>query len=161
MIFVTVGTHEQQFNRLIKEIDNLKRDHKLNHEIFMQIGFSDYEPTHCEFKKLLSHSEMDFYMQNSEVVITHGGPATFMSVISNGKTPIVVPRQSRYGEHINNHQFEFAKKVLEKGYQFDLIDDISCLLETIQKNGNSEIEFNSNNLLFCQNLEAEINDIFK
>ncbi len=25
MIFVTVGTHEQQFNRLIKEIDLLKK----------------------------------------------------------------------------------------------------------------------------------------
>ncbi|MFH7333640.1 multidrug MFS transporter, partial [Streptococcus agalactiae] len=24
MIFVTVGTHEQQFNRLIKEVDRLK-----------------------------------------------------------------------------------------------------------------------------------------
>ena len=26
MIFVTVGTHEQPFNRLVQEIDNLKRD---------------------------------------------------------------------------------------------------------------------------------------
>ncbi|HEM2880349.1 TPA: multidrug MFS transporter, partial [Streptococcus suis] len=26
MIFVTVGTHEQQFNRLIKEIDLLKKN---------------------------------------------------------------------------------------------------------------------------------------
>ena len=26
MIFVTVGTHEQPFNRLIKKVDELKRD---------------------------------------------------------------------------------------------------------------------------------------
>ena len=26
MIFVTVGTHEQQFNRLIQKIDELKRN---------------------------------------------------------------------------------------------------------------------------------------
>ncbi len=26
MIFVTVGTHEQQFNRLIQKVDELKRD---------------------------------------------------------------------------------------------------------------------------------------
>lgn len=30
MIFVTVGTHEQQFNRLIKEIDLLKKKWKYN-----------------------------------------------------------------------------------------------------------------------------------
>ena len=32
MIFVTVGTHEQPFNRLIEFIDNLKRDRKRSEE---------------------------------------------------------------------------------------------------------------------------------
>ena len=30
MIFVTVGTHEQQFNRLVKKIDNLKTNDNVN-----------------------------------------------------------------------------------------------------------------------------------
>ncbi|HFR3379458.1 TPA: multidrug MFS transporter, partial [Streptococcus suis] len=34
MIFVTVGTHEQQFNRLIKEIDLLKKNGSITDEIF-------------------------------------------------------------------------------------------------------------------------------
>ncbi|HEM5362611.1 TPA: multidrug MFS transporter, partial [Streptococcus suis] len=32
MIFVTVGTHEQQFNRLIKEIDLLKKNGSITDE---------------------------------------------------------------------------------------------------------------------------------
>ena len=44
MIFVTVGTHEQPFNRLIEFIDNLKRDGKIQEEVIMQTGFSTYEP---------------------------------------------------------------------------------------------------------------------
>ncbi|HEM4221640.1 TPA: multidrug MFS transporter, partial [Streptococcus suis] len=38
MIFVTVGTHEQQFNRLIKEIDLLKKNGSITDEIFIQTG---------------------------------------------------------------------------------------------------------------------------
>ena len=36
MIFVTVGTHEQQFNRLIEEIDRLKGNGIIKDEVIMQ-----------------------------------------------------------------------------------------------------------------------------
>ena len=35
MIFVTVGTHEQQFNRLIEYVDCLKRDGIITEEVIM------------------------------------------------------------------------------------------------------------------------------
>ena len=44
MIFVTVGTHEQQFNRLIKEVDRLVEEGIIKEEVFIQIGYSDYDP---------------------------------------------------------------------------------------------------------------------
>lgn len=44
MIFVTVGTHEQPFNRLIKKIDELKKDGIINEDVIIQTGFSTYEP---------------------------------------------------------------------------------------------------------------------
>ncbi|HEV1925494.1 TPA: multidrug MFS transporter, partial [Streptococcus pneumoniae] len=36
MIFVTVGTHEQQFDRLIKEVDYLKKENLIQDEVFIQ-----------------------------------------------------------------------------------------------------------------------------
>ena len=39
MIFVTVGTHEQQFNRLIKEVDRLKGEGLIQDEVIIQTGF--------------------------------------------------------------------------------------------------------------------------
>ena len=33
MIFVTVGTHEQPFNRLIKKIDELKKDGTIQDDV--------------------------------------------------------------------------------------------------------------------------------
>ena len=40
MIFVTVGTHEQPFNRLIKKIDELKQDGTIEEDVIIQTGFS-------------------------------------------------------------------------------------------------------------------------
>ena len=47
-------------------------------------------------------------MANADIIITHGGPATFMGAIAKGKKPIVVPRLEKFGEHVNDHQIEFA-----------------------------------------------------
>ena len=49
MIFVTVGTHEQQFNRLVEYIDKIAE--KMDEEIIIQIGFSTYKPKHCVWKE--------------------------------------------------------------------------------------------------------------
>ncbi|MCC9843888.1 multidrug MFS transporter, partial [Streptococcus agalactiae] len=112
MIFVTVGTHEQQFNRLIKEVDRLKGTGAIDQEVFIQTGYSDFEPQNCQWSKFLSYDDMNSYMKEAEIVITHGGPATFMSVISLGKLPVVVPRRKQFGEHINDHQIQFLKKIV-------------------------------------------------
>ena len=44
MIFLTVGTHEQQFNRLVKYIDKMKENGVIHEEVIIQTGFSTYEP---------------------------------------------------------------------------------------------------------------------
>lgn len=40
MIFVTVGTHEQPFNRLIQKVDELKKDGVITEDVIIQTGFS-------------------------------------------------------------------------------------------------------------------------
>ena len=56
MIFVTVGTHEQQFNRLVQMIDELKRDGVIQEEVLIQTGYSTYEPKYCEWQQLRHQS---------------------------------------------------------------------------------------------------------
>ncbi len=114
MIFVTVGTHEQPFNLLIKGVDRLVAEGKIKEKVVIQTGFSTYIPKHCEWHKMMSFNEMNKYIENAHIVITHGGPASFIEVLQKGKMPIVVPRMKQYGEHINNHQVEFVKLVAKK-----------------------------------------------
>ncbi|MFV0557792.1 MAG: glycosyltransferase [Enterococcus sp.] len=158
MIFVTVGTHEQQFNRLIKAIDQLKKENIIEDEVFIQSGYSDYQPQYCEFKEIIAYDEMENYIKKADIVVTHGGPASFMKVLSVGKSPVVVPRQLAFQEHVNNHQLDFVEKVIEKGYPLKLVRDIkelrSCL--AFERAEYTVDLTSSNNLQFCQEIEQFI-----
>lgn len=127
MIFVTVGTHEQPFDRLLKEVDELVEKGVITEEVFIQTGYSTYIPKNCKWSKLLSFDKMDELMERADIIITHGGPATFMSAIAKGKKPIVVPRQEKYGEHVNDHQLDFAQHVKERYNSIEVVEDISNL----------------------------------
>ena len=131
MIFVTVGTHEQPFDRLIKEVDDLKKNGKIIDEVFMQIGYSNYKPKYCKYKSFLSYDEMSQKITKSKIVITHGGPASFIEPLSLGKVPIVVPRKKEYNEHVNDHQVEFANVVKKTMNNIIVIENIDDLSNTI------------------------------
>ena len=163
MIFVTVGTHEQQFNRLIKTIDDLCKNKIINEEVFIQTGYSDYEPKYCKCAKLIPYNEMINKIEEARIVITHGGPASFIMPIQKGKIPIVVPRQEKYNEHVNNHQFEFVKAIEERMNNIIPIYDISDLKENIlnydniMKNRRKNVE--NNNTKFVEKLENIIENL--
>lgn len=164
MIFVTVGTHEQSFERLIREIDELKGNGTIKEDVFIQTGFTDYVPKNCEWSKLVSFKDMDNKVSEARIVITHGGPASFIAPLQKGKIPIVVPRQFEFDEHVNNHQVDFAKQVEKRKKNIIVVYDIKDLKDKIlnydkiiKKMNNSNNT--SNNKKFCQNFENEIKSI--
>lgn len=115
MIFVTVGTHEQPFDRLVQAVDELKEKKIITRDVFIQTGYSTYTPRFCEHAPLIGFDDMLRRMETAEVVITHGGTGSIMLVLYKGKIPLVVPRQSRYNEHIDDHQVHFCKMMETKG----------------------------------------------
>lgn len=48
-----------------------------------------------------------------------------------GKTPIVVPRQHQYNEHVNDHQVEFARNVAQRMGTIIPVEDINTLGDVI------------------------------
>lgn len=131
MIFVTVGTHEQPFNRLVKKMDELKKEGIITEEVIIQTGFSTYKPQYCQWSKLIPYQQMIKNVEDARIVITHGGPASFIMPLQIGKTPIVVPRQQRFNEHVNDHQVEFARNVAERMGTIIPVEDIEKLKDVI------------------------------
>ena len=165
MIFVTVGTHEQQFDRLVSYIDDLCAKGEITEEVVMQIGFCTYEPKNCKYSKLIAHKDIKQYVEEARIVITHGGPASFIMPLQHGKIPIVVPRQERFGEHVNDHQLDFARKVVERQNNIIVVENIEELADTI-KNYDTLIEsisasITSNSEKFCQRLGEIVDEMFE
>lgn len=165
MIFVTVGTHEQPFNRLIKKIDDIAGSGKIKDKVIVQYGFSTYNAKNCEMHKMMTFEEMKRMFKDARIVITHGGPSSFVEALQAGKVPIVVPRQASFHEHINNHQVEFVKLVSKKIDNIIPVYDIDKLWDTIRdyesieklKRKNST----SNNVKFNKSFEKIVQGMFE
>ena len=162
MIFVTVGTHEQQFNRLIEYMDKWAIEN--DEEVIIQTGYSTYEPKNCNWQKLFSFQEMCKYVDDARIVITHGGPSSFIAPLQIGKTPIVVPRRYKFNEHVNDHQVNFCREVENRMGTIIVVEEIEKLGEILKKYdeiisglGNA---IKSNNTLFCKKLDAIVDEMF-
>lgn len=164
MIFVTVGTHEQPFNRLIEKMDELKRNQVITEDVIIQIGFSTYEPQFCQWSKMLPYSEMIENVSKARIVITHGGPSSFIMPLQIGKIPIVVPRQHQFNEHVNDHQVEFARNVAQRMGTIIPVEDIEALGNIITDYdkiiSNMGRGMSSNNAKFNKELEKIVSELY-
>lgn len=162
MIFVTVGTHEQPFNRLVKYMDEWAAEH--DEAVVIQTGYSTYEPKHCEWSKLYSYSKMAEFVKTARIVITHGGPSSFIMPLQTKKIPIVVPRRKEFNEHVNNHQVDFCKAVAERQRNIIVIDKIDelgqILLDYECRVKDISASLSSNNAQFNSKLEKLVEEMF-
>lgn len=100
---------------------------------------------------------------DARIVITHGGPASFIMPLQVGKVPIVVPRQHKFDEHVNDHQVEFARNVAERMGTIIPVEDIGKLEEIIMDYDQIATGMghgmSGNNEKFCSELEDIIHYI--
>jgi len=142
-LFVSVGTHPQQFDRLLKELDILVGQGKAKADILAQTGNSDYEPKNFKFRKFFEGKEYDEAMQWSDAVVSHGGAGTIINALLQKKPLLVVPRLQEYGEHTNDHQLDLAR-ALEKEKKALAVFDMKELGKKIVLLGNFKPNFASN-----------------
>ena len=97
--------------------------------------------------------------------MTSGGPASFIMPLQIGKTPIVVPRQHQFNEHVNDHQVEFARNVAQRMGTIIPVEDINTLGDVITNYDQIVAKMNhgitSNNAKFCDELENIVTNIFQ
>ncbi|EFK31179.1 hypothetical protein HMPREF9264_0737 [Lactobacillus delbrueckii subsp. bulgaricus PB2003/044-T3-4] len=88
-----------------------------------------------------------------------------MEALQYGKVPIVVPRQLKFNEHVNNHQVDFTKLIAERMNNIIPVYDIANLGQTIadydtivKKKNSGE---SSNNLKFNADLDKIVDEMME
>ena len=163
MIFVTIGTHEQSFNRLVEYMDKWAEKH--DEKVIIQTGYSTCEPEYCEWKRSYPYQKILQMVSEARIVITHGGPSSFIIPLESRKIPIVVPRKKQFHEHINDHQTEFSRQFAQRQGNIIVVENINDLgniienYENIVRNMKNNMV--SNNESFCKNLESIVNELTK
>lgn len=110
MIFVTVGTHQQPFERLLRGLAALPAD-----ELVVQYGPGRRPEGVREAVPFLSFAEMLDHFARADVVVMHAGVGSILVATNAGHTPIVVPRLKRHGEHVDDHQVHLIDELEELG----------------------------------------------
>jgi len=111
VIFVTVGTHQQPFARLLAALSGLPPG-----ELVVQHGYGPAPAGVARAVAFMSFSEMTEQFEAADAVVTHAGVGSILFAMRVGHTPIAVPRYSRYGEHVDDHQVELTRALAERGH---------------------------------------------
>jgi len=110
---VTVGTQEgYRFDRLYDAAVPLLGGCE---EVLWQTGPQDVTKWGIEGRDRVPHGELSAAMRAADVVIAHAGTGSALSAFDQAKSPILVPRMSEHGEHVDDHQVQIAREMQRRG----------------------------------------------
>lgn len=110
MIFVTVGTHHQPFDRLLGALEALNGE-----ELIVQYGNARPPAGVARSADYMPFDAMLSCFRDADVVVTHAGVGSILCATREGHTPLVVPRRHDLGEHVDDHQVELTRALEAHG----------------------------------------------
>ena len=126
MIFVSVGTHETPFDRLLHAVSALE----LDEELVVQHGLSTIRCAGATEFDYLPFDRVLEYVCEARAIVTHAGVGSVMLALANEKRPIVMARRHRFGEAVDDHQVELAAR-LEAAGLVSVVEDGADLAERL------------------------------
>lgn len=116
MILVMLGTQNNNFDRLLNAIEQNIDNGNIKDKVIVQSGFTKFHSDNMEIFKFIEKEKLLELQDEADLIITHGGVGSIISSIKKRKKVLVVPRLKKYGEHVNNHQLQIARKFGQEGY---------------------------------------------
>jgi UDP-N-acetylglucosamine transferase subunit ALG13 len=128
MIFVSVGTHEAPFDRLLHAVGELQ----LDEQVVVQHGPSDVRTDNAVEAEYLPFDDVVAYIRAARAVVMHAGVGSVMIALANGKRPIVMARLHRFDEHVDDHQLELARRLEAIGL-VTVVEDSAALSNALAR----------------------------
>ena len=115
LVVATVGTDHHPFDRLVRWVDEWFSSRRSDEiRCLVQRGTAQ-SPVHVHSTEYLPYDELQAALSDARAVVCHGGPATIMLCVAAGTCPIVIPRRHDLGEHVDDHQVAFARRIAADG----------------------------------------------
>lgn len=114
-VFATVGLEAFAFERFVAAIDAAVARGLLPPETVLQYGSATRVPQAVSGSDFFGYPQMCDHIAKADVVVSHAGVGTFLCCHDMGKVPVLVARRHRLGEHVDDHQVEFAAAVERLG----------------------------------------------
>lgn len=159
MIFVTLGTQDRKFTRLLQAIQEQIDKKNITDKVIVQAGVtSDFKSKDMEVFDLIPMDKFDEYIKNCDILITHGGVGSIITGLKNKKRVIAAARLKEYGEHQNNHQLQIIENFAKEGYiiSLDNFNNLGSIIKDIKKF--KPKEYKSNTDKFIKLVENEIDN---
>jgi UDP-N-acetylglucosamine transferase subunit ALG13 len=131
LVFVTVGTEQFPFDRLVGWVDEwIARRTEGSTRFVCQCGTSA-PPRSASNQAFMTYEAFTAALASASLVVCHGGPSTIFQARASGRLPIVVPRRRAFGEHVDDHQVVFARRLAAQDTirLADERDDLHTLLD--------------------------------
>ncbi len=122
MIFLAVGT-QFGFDRLVKVVDEAIGRQLIQDTVFAQIGPGSYLPKRMEYVVSLEKERFDTVLNSCDAMISHAGMGNIALALKMGKPLLVMPRLKRFGEVVNDHQVDTARKFEQLGHVLAAYDE--------------------------------------
>ena len=159
MIFVTLGTQDKPFNRLLEAIDREIDNGNIKGEVVVQAGCTKYESKNMKIFDLIPMDDFDKLMGECDYLITHGGVGSIVGGLNKNKKVIAVPRLEKYGEHVNDHQLQIIENFDKMGYIIGCVnlDELGDKIKEIKKCKPNKYKSNRDNMvkLVCELIDKE------
>lgn len=158
MIFVSLGTNDKSFTRLLDKIENEINLGNISDKVIVQSGYTKYESKNMQIIDLMPMEEFNKNIKECDILITHGGVGTILDGLKLGKKIIAFPRLSKYQEHVNDHQVEIINEFYDCGYI--LTGELDELVDLVKKCKDFKPKsYKSNNYKFNKMIKSFIDSI--
>lgn len=122
MILITLGTQDKPFNRLLNAVQKQIDEGNIVDKVIVQAGYTKFTSDDMTIYDIIPYDTFDELIKKCDILITHGGVASILNGIKNGKKVIAAARLKKYGEHTNDHQLQIINDFEKKGYLLELHD---------------------------------------
>ncbi len=149
MILVLLGTQQNDFHRLLQEVEKNIQSGEIQDEVVVQAGFTKYNSSNMKIFDVVPKEDLENMIEKADLIITHAGVGSIEMSLEKGKKVITVPRLKKYGEHVNDHQIQLEREFNDKGLLIgiDDVENLSSALARAQRFKPKKYEVNSEKMV--------------